>query len=151
MKKLALVALATTLAFAGCGKSEQKTSATAPPPAPAATPATATAPTAAPAAVAQVPPEVTRFSDPKVQQGYDVYHKWCTPCHGPGPMHPGTQALEAKYKGAQPAALQDRTDLTPDLTKFYVRTGVSIMPPFRKTEITDAELDALAAYLARPR
>jgi len=29
-----------------------------------------------------------------------------------------------------------------------VRTGVSVMPPFRKTEISDADLEALAAYLA---
>ena len=35
------------------------------------------------------------------------------------------------------------------MTKFFVRKGVSIMPFFRKTEVTDADLDALAAYLAR--
>jgi hypothetical protein len=29
-----------------------------------------------------------------------------------------------------------------------VRTGVSVMPFFRKTEISDAELDALSKYLA---
>ena len=33
--------------------------------------------------------------------------------------------------------------------KTFVRKGVSIMPIFRKTEITDTELDVLAAYLAR--
>jgi mono/diheme cytochrome c family protein len=36
----------------------------------------------------------------------------------------------------------------PELTRAFVRNGVSVMPPFRKTEITDAELAALAAYLA---
>ncbi len=35
------------------------------------------------------------------------------------------------------------------MTKIFVRRGVSIMPFFRKTEISDAQLDALAAYLAR--
>jgi mono/diheme cytochrome c family protein len=30
-----------------------------------------------------------------------------------------------------------------------VRRGVSIMPFFRKTEISDADLQALAAYLAQ--
>jgi mono/diheme cytochrome c family protein len=30
-----------------------------------------------------------------------------------------------------------------------VRTGVLSMPPFRKTEITDAELAALSTYVAR--
>ena len=30
-----------------------------------------------------------------------------------------------------------------------LRKGVSIMPPFRENEVSDADLDALAAYLAR--
>jgi (+)-pinoresinol hydroxylase len=33
--------------------------------------------------------------------------------------------------------------------KTIVRQGVSFMPQFRKTEISDADLDALAVYLAR--
>jgi mono/diheme cytochrome c family protein len=77
-----------------------------------------------------------------------VFRNWCTPCHAPGTRHPGTQALEALYKGAKPAALEERTDLVPELTASFVRSGVSVMPPFRKTEISDADLAALAAYLA---
>ena len=80
--------------------------------------------------------------------GQEVFEHWCAPCHAPGARHPGTQALEVLYKGAKPAALEQRTDLIPDLTRAFVRTGVSVMPPFRKTEISDADLDALAAYLA---
>jgi mono/diheme cytochrome c family protein len=67
---------------------------------------------------------------------------------------PGTAALAAKYKGRQPAVaavLEDRSDLTPQSIRFFVRQGVSVMAPFRKTEITDADLDALAAYLTRPK
>jgi hypothetical protein len=30
-----------------------------------------------------------------------------------------------------------------------VRHGISVMPHFRKTEISDTELDELAAFLAR--
>jgi mono/diheme cytochrome c family protein len=30
-----------------------------------------------------------------------------------------------------------------------VRRGVSVMPPFRKTEISDEDLNALAAYLSK--
>jgi len=81
-------------------------------------------------------------------RGSEVFQNWCAPCHAPGPRHPGTQALDALYKGAKPAALEQRTDLLPELTRAFVRTGVSVMPPFRKTEISDADLDALAAYLA---
>lgn len=83
-----------------------------------------------------------------VARGDEVFQNWCAPCHAPGARHPGTQALDALYKGAKPAALEQRTDLAPELTRAFVRTGVSVMPPFRKTEISDADLDALAAYLA---
>lgn len=84
----------------------------------------------------------------EIARGEAVFDKWCAPCHAPGPGHPGTQALEALYQGSKPAALEDRTDLIPELTRTFVRNGVSVMTPFRKTEISDAELDALAAYLA---
>jgi mono/diheme cytochrome c family protein len=86
--------------------------------------------------------------DSEVERGHEVFQYWCAACHSPGARHPGTQALEALYKGAKPAALEERTDLLPELTRAFVRTGVSVMPPFRKTEISDADLDALAAYLA---
>ncbi len=79
---------------------------------------------------------------------------WCATCHSSGPGMPGTAALAAKYKGRQPAVaavLEDRTDLTPASVRFFVRQGVSVMAPFRKTEISDAELDALAAYLTRSK
>jgi mono/diheme cytochrome c family protein len=82
-------------------------------------------------------------------QGYVQYHEYCTACHGAGVGKPGTLALQAKYKGSKPALLADRTDLTPQLVKTYVRNGVSAMPFFRKTEISDADLDMIAAYLSR--
>jgi mono/diheme cytochrome c family protein len=86
---------------------------------------------------------------PDVRRGHEVFQKWCAPCHASGPGHPGTTALEALYKGAKPAALEERTDLTAETVKYFVRTGVSVMPFFRKTEISDHDLEALAAYLAR--
>jgi len=82
-------------------------------------------------------------------KGYVQFQNYCSMCHGEGPGQPGTMALQAKYKGAQPALLSQRTDLTPQLIKLYVRNGISIMPIFRKTEISDADLDAIAAYLTR--
>jgi (+)-pinoresinol hydroxylase len=88
-------------------------------------------------------------ADAPAGTGKQVYDKWCAPCHAPGPQYPGTIALAALYKGSKPAALADRTDLTPVVVKQFVRRGVSVMPFFRKTEISDAELDALAAYLSR--
>jgi (+)-pinoresinol hydroxylase len=82
------------------------------------------------------------------ERGKDVFDYWCAACHGSGPGKPGTSALQALYNGQKPALLEERVDLTPELTKSFVRAGVSIMPFFRKTEISDADLDALAAYLA---
>lgn len=86
----------------------------------------------------------------KSQHGYDVFQKWCAPCHGRGPDKPGTVALTALYKGTKPGMLEERTDLTPELVRQFVRTGVSVMPFFRKTEVSDSDLDALAVYLASP-
>ena len=83
--------------------------------------------------------------------GEKVYVYWCAACHARGPEHPGTQSLEIKYRGKQPAALEDRRDLSPEITRYYVRRGFALMPPFRKTEISDADLRDLSAYLARKR
>jgi mono/diheme cytochrome c family protein len=85
----------------------------------------------------------------QIEEGKQIYQTWCWNCHGEGPGKPGTQALAAKYKSSKPAILDQRTDLAPAVTKVFVRKGISIMPFFRKTEITDAQLDALAVYLAR--
>ena len=91
-------------------------------------------------------------ADPAViSHGHDVFQYWCATCHGAGPGHPGSDALAAKYKGAKPALLEERRDLTPEQVRFFVRHGVSIMPFFRKTEISDADLDAIGAYISRSR
>lgn len=81
-------------------------------------------------------------------RGKEVFDYWCAACHAPGPRHPGTQALDVLYGDTKPGALEARTDLLPEITRAFVRSGVSVMPPFRKTEISDADLDALATYLA---
>jgi (+)-pinoresinol hydroxylase len=83
-------------------------------------------------------------------RGYVEFQKYCSACHAAGPeARPGYEALKARYGDKEPAALSDRTDLTPELVKTLVRTGISIMPFFRKTEISDADLEAIAAYLTR--
>jgi (+)-pinoresinol hydroxylase len=88
---------------------------------------------------------------PGAPDGYLQFQNSCAVCHGAGPERPGTRALAAKYKGAQPALLEQRTNLTPDFIKYTVRHGVSVMPPFRKTELSDADLNAIAAYLTRKK
>jgi len=90
----------------------------------------------------------------EIARGREVFAHWCAPCHGDGrgddgaPMLPGTHALTLKYRGEKPGLLTERTDLPAELIKAFVRSGVASMPPFRKTEVTDADLEAIAAYLA---
>lgn len=81
--------------------------------------------------------------------GQAVFQKWCAPCHAPGPNHPGTAALEVLYNHTRPGALEQRTDLTGALIRSAVRHGAFSMPFFRKTEVSDADLDALVKYLER--
>lgn len=87
---------------------------------------------------------------PELAHGKQVFAHWCAPCHGPAPRLAGTLALQTKYKGDLPPALEDRTDLTPEVVAYFVRTGVAWMPPFRKTEVSDADLAAIGAYLSAP-
>jgi mono/diheme cytochrome c family protein len=84
------------------------------------------------------------------QHGKVVFDKWCAPCHGPDPKLAGTTALQAKYDGAVPAALEARSDLTPEIVATFVRNGIAWMAPFRKTEVSDGDLADIGAYLAKP-
>jgi mono/diheme cytochrome c family protein len=93
-------------------------------------------------------PVVTKPGQPR---GYVQFQMSCAVCHGSGPGKPGTRALAAKYKGATPALLEDRNDLQATYIKQVVRQGLYVMPIFRKTELSDADLDAIAGYLTRKR
>ncbi|HEX3835589.1 MAG TPA: cytochrome c [Steroidobacteraceae bacterium] len=88
---------------------------------------------------------------PRYAAGRAVYEKWCAACHDPGIIHPGTHALMTKYPGGNRASglITAWTDLPAAYVTFMVRHGVSVMPPFRKTEISNTELAALGAYLSR--
>jgi (+)-pinoresinol hydroxylase len=101
------------------------------------------------------------LKDPREQRGREVFQQRCAACHaaipkdGIGPPYlpamAGTQALQARYKGAKPAELEQRTDLTADFVKAIVRGGLNSMPFFRPTELSDEDLQALGAYLTRKR
>jgi mono/diheme cytochrome c family protein len=89
--------------------------------------------------------------------GKVVYERVCAPCHGRGAgtdgasMLPGAAALAAKYQGKLSPFLEERSDLDADALKVFVRRGVGAMPMFRKTEISDSEIEAVAAYLRAPK
>ena len=87
---------------------------------------------------------------PDQARGQAVFNHWCSPCHAAGPGHPGTQGLELKYRDSGvPAVLEERKDLAPEFVRTIVRQGMFSMAPFRKTEITDAELADIVAYLSK--
>jgi mono/diheme cytochrome c family protein len=79
--------------------------------------------------------------------GARTFDKWCGDCHHPA-TGPGSIALQRRYQGSFSAILEERRDLQPGYVSLVVRRGISFMPSFRKTEISDAELAQLAAYLA---
>jgi mono/diheme cytochrome c family protein len=91
---------------------------------------------------------------PSAENGKVIFNKWCVYCHGAvapaelGGALPGTAALSVKYKGKLPAELEKRTDLAPDFIRTVVRGGLFGMPITRKTEISDAQLEDVIAYLA---
>ena len=78
--------------------------------------------------------------------GKQVYGRTCIYCHGPGVW--GTNRL-AKRVDKDHAQLETRTDLSAATIRTVVRTGIGSMPPLRRTELSDADVDAIAAYLTR--
>jgi mono/diheme cytochrome c family protein len=90
---------------------------------------------------------ISGFATAAEPSGQAVYEKWCLPCHRAGQV--GAVQIQQRYKGAVPAVLTERTDLQPALISVLVRKGGQVMPIFRKTEISDAELEALATFLTK--
>jgi mono/diheme cytochrome c family protein len=81
------------------------------------------------------------------QEGEGVYQRHCSWCHDPGMNNPGTQQL-TKTRGEANGILIDRDNLVDIYVKTIVRQGLNAMPAFKPTQITESELDALAAFLA---
>ena len=71
---------------------------------------------------------------------------------GRGPMvPPGTAELLVKYGSKEMAELEKRTDLAAETIIHFVRHGTGVMPPIRKTELSDADLKSISDYLAQRR
>ena len=79
-------------------------------------------------------------------QGRTVFEYWCAPCHS-GAGNAGTKALRARL-GEGKSVLLERTDLNAAYIETVVRHGFQMMPPFKPTEISDGDLNAVAAYVA---
>lgn len=81
-----------------------------------------------------------------IHDGKTLYELYCIACHDQGPGHPGTMRLQERV-GEEQAALLNRDNLPPEYIKLVVREGFKLMPPFRHSEISDRQLDELAAYI----
>ncbi|MBC7987140.1 MAG: cytochrome c [Sphingomonadaceae bacterium] len=80
------------------------------------------------------------------QDGTRMFNRRCGVCHLAGGM--GTNVLTPRV-GPENALLASRPGGVPaDYVQQVVRNGLGAMPGLSRVEVTDAELDAIAAYLA---
>lgn len=80
--------------------------------------------------------------------GKVLFERRCGVCHLQGQT--GTNILQRRL-GPQRALLGERTDLTPEYIRYVVRWGLVNMPRLTRVELPDAELEAISAWLRRPR
>lgn len=79
--------------------------------------------------------------------GKEVFDHYCSWCHaaadGPGAMQ------LARTRGKDQALLTERRKLDPHYIEDVVRHGLKAMPPFAPSDLNDARLKALVAFLAK--
>ena len=80
--------------------------------------------------------------------GRTLFNQSCSFCHG---ERGHATTLLAKRLGPDNAVLEKRTDLSVELIRHVVRHGINSMPWYRRAELSDRELDSIAAYLTRTR
>ena len=102
---------------------------------------------AAGTAIAQGPPPApkpeTRSSRPEATGGEALYLEHCASCHAPNGMGTGLLA-----RRVQPALLEARDNLPAPYVIVAVRQGIGNMPALPRGELNDADLQAIADYLA---
>jgi mono/diheme cytochrome c family protein len=83
------------------------------------------------------------------RDGAALFSNLCGACHLPGGMGTNMLTKQRMMLGEPPDSglLANRKDLTQTYVKFVVRRGRMAMPSLTRVEVTDAELDAIAAYL----
>jgi mono/diheme cytochrome c family protein len=78
--------------------------------------------------------------------GRALFRSKCGVCHLQGGT--GTFMLSRRL-GEANALLEERTNLEAAYVKHVVRKGIMSMPRLTRAEVSDAELQAIADYLAR--
>lgn len=82
--------------------------------------------------------------------GEALFSNRCGSCHLPGGMGTNLITMQRVKAGHPPDSglLTNRDDLTADYVTAVVRNGKVAMPPLSRVEVTDAELAAIAGFLA---
>jgi mono/diheme cytochrome c family protein len=80
-------------------------------------------------------------------QGERLFAATCQYCHAAN----GWATRDLARRGEAQATIDQRADLSPGLIRGVLRHGVGNMPAFTPTDLSDAQIDALIAWLARPR
>jgi cytochrome c5 len=85
--------------------------------------------------------------------GEALFTNRCGSCHLAGGMGSNllTKQMLAANRPPSDGLLANRTDMTPDYVKQVVRQGKMAMPRLTKVDVTDAELEAIAAYLGKAK
>ena len=83
--------------------------------------------------------------------GADLFSNRCGACHLAWGMGTNLITKQQIAAGQTPdkGLLANRTDLTADYVKSVVRMGKNAMPRQTRVDVTDAELDKIAAYLGK--
>ena len=86
-------------------------------------------------------------------EGEALFSNRCGSCHLAGGMGTNLLTKQRMMMGETPdkGLLANRTDMTPDYVKSVVRNGKMAMPRLSRVDVTDKELDAIAAYLGKAK
>lgn len=84
---------------------------------------------------------------PPTAPGAALFAEKCAMCHRV--MGMGTVLL-MRRRDAATAPLENRTDLTAEFVAIAARAGIGNMPRISRGELSDAELNAIAEWLAVP-
>jgi len=95
------------------------------------------------AAAQGMPKPITIIDRPNATGGEKLYVEHCAMCHGPNGM--GTGLLGRRV---QPALLEQRDNLAAAYVITAARRGIGNMPAIPRGEVSDADLQQIADYLA---
>jgi len=129
--KLASMALAAAALMAGSTQVWSQAGADAP------------APPAQRGGAAPMPKPVTLVDRPNATGGEALYVEFCAMCHAPNGM--GSGLLGRRMDTPD---LENRDNLPAQYVVLAARQGIGNMPAIPRGEVSDAELQAIADYLA---